>query len=70
MLFYGQLPVEAAPKKDNDPDDTWPSKGEIEFQQVQLKYRPELPAVLKGLSFHIYPGEKVIPFTMSDQHLV
>ncbi|KAI5452226.1 hypothetical protein NCC49_000792 [Naganishia albida] len=59
VLFYGQLPAEAPPKKDNDPDKTWPSKGEVTFQGVHLKYRPELPPVLKGLSFHISPGEKI-----------
>lgn len=58
-MFYGQLPVEAPPKLDTDPDATWPSKGDITFEKVQLKYRPELPPVLKGLSFHISPGEKV-----------
>lgn len=62
MLYYGQLPVEAAPRLDSDPDEKWPSKGEIIFEGIQLKYRPELPAVLKGLSFHVRPGEKVSLF--------
>lgn len=37
----------------------WPSKGTITFDNVQLRYRPELPLVLKGLNFEIRPGEKV-----------
>ncbi|XP_054833078.1 ATP-binding cassette sub-family C member 10 isoform X2 [Eublepharis macularius] len=37
----------------------WPSQGHIEFQQVVLAYRPELPNALDGVSFTIYPGEKV-----------
>lgn len=31
----------------------------MSFQDVQLRYRPELPLVLKGISFDIKPGEKV-----------
>jgi ATP-binding cassette subfamily C (CFTR/MRP) protein 1 len=31
----------------------------IEFKEVQLRYRPELPLVLKNVSFKILPGQKV-----------
>jgi hypothetical protein len=61
LLYYGDLPVEAEATKDNDPDETWPSKGEVIFDGVKLKYRPELPPVLKGISCRISPGEKVRP---------
>ncbi|NXG44336.1 MRP7 protein, partial [Psilopogon haemacephalus] len=37
----------------------WPSQGLVEFQQVVLAYRADLPNVLEGVSFTIYPGEKV-----------
>ncbi|XP_015276967.1 PREDICTED: multidrug resistance-associated protein 7 [Gekko japonicus] len=37
----------------------WPSRGHIEFQQVVLAYRPELPNALDGVTLTIYPGEKV-----------
>uniref|UniRef100_A0A8C0J445 ATP-binding cassette sub-family C member 10 n=1 Tax=Chelonoidis abingdonii TaxID=106734 RepID=A0A8C0J445_CHEAB len=37
----------------------WPSRGHVEFQQVVLTYRPGLPNVLDGVTFTIYPGEKV-----------
>jgi ATP-binding cassette subfamily C (CFTR/MRP) protein 1 len=36
----------------------WP-RGEIDFQDVKLRYRPELPLVLKGLDIHIPAGSKV-----------
>ena len=36
----------------------WP-KGEITFEGVKLRYRPELPLVLKGLDIHIPSGSKV-----------
>ncbi len=29
------------------------------FKDVQLRYRPELPLVLRGMSFDIKAGEKV-----------
>ncbi|XP_050807529.1 ATP-binding cassette sub-family C member 10 isoform X3 [Gopherus flavomarginatus] len=37
----------------------WPSWGHVEFQQVVLTYRPGLPNALDGVTFTIYPGEKV-----------
>jgi ABC-type multidrug transport system fused ATPase/permease subunit len=33
--------------------------GGIEFKNLWVKYRPELPYVLKGLSCQIKPGEKI-----------
>ena len=35
------------------------SSGRILFKNVFLKYSPDLPPVLKGVSFEIYPGEKI-----------
>ncbi|XP_053160079.1 ATP-binding cassette sub-family C member 10 isoform X2 [Hemicordylus capensis] len=37
----------------------WPSQGHIEFQQVVLAYRPDLPNALDGVTFTIYHGEKI-----------
>ncbi|NXJ75494.1 MRP7 protein, partial [Trogon melanurus] len=37
----------------------WPSQGLVEFQQVILAYRAGLPNALDGVTFTIYPGEKV-----------
>ncbi|PCH42273.1 hypothetical protein WOLCODRAFT_137808 [Wolfiporia cocos MD-104 SS10] len=44
---------------DCTPPAPWPSKGSIEFHDIVLKYRPELPAVIKGLSMSVRPGEKI-----------
>ena len=42
------------------PSSNWPSKGEIKFDRVYLRYsESELP-VLKSLSFVVKPGMKVI----------
>jgi len=37
----------------------WPHSGEIKFNNVYMKYSPELEFVLKGLSFHIQKGSKI-----------
>ncbi|GLT68247.1 hypothetical protein SLA2020_404970 [Shorea laevis] len=37
----------------------WPLSGSIKFEDVVLRYRPELPPVLHGLSFTISPTDKV-----------
>lgn len=38
---------------------SWPERGEIEFQEVSMRYRPELPLVLQNLTLHIRPGERI-----------
>jgi ABC-type multidrug transport system fused ATPase/permease subunit len=38
---------------------SWPERGEIRFENVSMRYRPELPLVLKDLSIHIKAGERV-----------
>ena len=37
----------------------WPSEGKLEIKDAFLKYRPELPLVLKGLSMTVNGGEKI-----------
>ncbi|RLN63525.1 hypothetical protein BBP00_00004086 [Phytophthora kernoviae] len=37
----------------------WPSQGAISFDSLCLRYRPELPLVLRGVSMNIGAGEKV-----------
>ncbi|KAG7096565.1 hypothetical protein E1B28_003986 [Marasmius oreades] len=37
----------------------WPTEGKVEFKDVVMSYRPGLPAVLKGISLTVTPGEKV-----------
>jgi ABC-type multidrug transport system fused ATPase/permease subunit len=43
----------------NKPPPCWPAEGRIELSNVVLKYRPELPIVLKGISLSIGAGEKI-----------
>ncbi|KAJ4703004.1 ABC transporter C family member 2-like [Melia azedarach] len=57
---YIDLPSEApAIVESYRPAPAWPSSGSIKFEDVVLRYRPELPPVLHGLSFIVSPSEKV-----------
>ncbi|XP_020536049.1 ABC transporter C family member 2 isoform X2 [Jatropha curcas] len=57
---YIDLPSEAPTIiESNRPPPAWPSSGSIEFRDVVLRYRLELPPVLHGLSFSVSPSEKV-----------
>lgn len=38
---------------------SWPSTGNLTYDDVHLRYRPECDLVLKGVSFNIKGGEKV-----------
>lgn len=38
---------------------TWPKNGQIEFRDVWMRYRPNTPDVLKGISFVIEGGQRV-----------
>lgn len=44
---------------DQAPPAPWPAKGELEMRDVVLRYRPELPQVLKGLTMSVRAGEKI-----------
>uniref|UniRef100_A0A8C2HRT8 ATP-binding cassette sub-family C member 5 n=1 Tax=Cyprinus carpio TaxID=7962 RepID=A0A8C2HRT8_CYPCA len=38
---------------------SWPEEGRITFQNVEMRYRDDLPLVLKNLSFSVLPEETV-----------
>lgn len=40
-------------------DPEWPSKGEVKFENYQLRYRENLDLVLKGITFTVEPGQKI-----------
>jgi ATP-binding cassette subfamily C (CFTR/MRP) protein 4 len=37
----------------------FPIYGELEFRDVEMRYRDETEKVLKGLTFKVNPGEKI-----------
>lgn len=55
-----RLPQEAAYLvTETTPHESWPSAGEITFDNVNLSYRPGLPLVLKNVSINVKPAEKI-----------
>ncbi|KAG5920986.1 hypothetical protein E4U42_006011 [Claviceps africana] len=59
LRHYGTELEEEAPLHTVDVRDSWPERGEIVFDNVQMRYREKLPLVLQGLSMHIGGGERV-----------
>ncbi|KAI9668256.1 MAG: hypothetical protein M1821_001076 [Bathelium mastoideum] len=57
--YYGTQLEEEAPLKLADVRASWPEKGEIVFDNVQMRYRAGLPLVLQGLDMHVKPGERI-----------
>nr|GEX96519.1 ABC transporter C family member 8 [Tanacetum cinerariifolium] len=45
--------------EDNRPPSSWPSKGRIEFEDLKLRYRPNAPLVLKGITCTFKEGTRV-----------
>ncbi|KAL9471438.1 hypothetical protein ACSS6W_009379 [Trichoderma asperelloides] len=59
LRYYGNELEEEAPLHTIDVRESWPEKGEIIFDNVEMRYRDNLPLVLKGLSIHIRGGERI-----------
>ena len=57
--YYGSELDEEAPLKLRQVEDSWPQAGSITFDNVQMRYRAELPLVLQGLSMHVQGGERI-----------
>jgi len=51
-------PFESNPM--DKPSSNWPSKGEIKFDHIYLRYSESEPPILKSLTFIIESGMKVI----------
>lgn len=61
IVYYAQDIEQEAPHEisDKKPPPSWPAEGRVELKNVVLSYRPELPAVLKGISMSVGAGEKI-----------
>ncbi|GAA5907850.1 hypothetical protein JCM8208_001962 [Rhodotorula glutinis] len=58
--YAKQLPQEAPARiAETAPPPTWPEQGAISFKDVEIRYRSELPTVVRNFSLEIRPGEKV-----------
>ncbi|KAH7578351.1 hypothetical protein JRO89_XS01G0371600 [Xanthoceras sorbifolium] len=57
---FTNIPSEAAWEiKDRHPPPNWPAKGNVDIKDLQVRYRPNTPLVLKGLTLSIRGGEKI-----------
>ncbi|KAL2162634.1 hypothetical protein VTH06DRAFT_6470 [Thermothelomyces fergusii] len=59
LRYYGNELEQEAPLKTIEVRKSWPEKGEIVFDNVEMRYRPGLPLVLQGLSMHVRGGERI-----------
>ncbi|XP_004491490.1 ABC transporter C family member 3-like [Cicer arietinum] len=52
MLQYTNIPSEPplVLEEENRPDPSWPSYGEVDVRNLQVRYAPHLPLVLRGLT--------------------
>ncbi|CAN4093072.1 unnamed protein product [Withania somnifera] len=57
---FSCIPSEAEWRKtDFVPPPNWPSHGNVELENLQVRYRPNTPLVLKGITLTIRGGEKI-----------
>jgi len=59
IIEYIHLPQEGNNKVTKAVDAEWPAHGKVDVKDVVMSYRPDLPDVLRGISFSILPGEKI-----------
>ncbi|KAJ3120011.1 Multidrug resistance-associated protein 1 [Physocladia obscura] len=58
LVEYMDLPIEDQ-FGEPAPHSSWPDRGDIQFRNVQMRYQPNLPLVLKGVNVEIKGGEKI-----------
>ncbi|GMH19625.1 hypothetical protein Nepgr_021466 [Nepenthes gracilis] len=57
---YMHIPSEAPEVIDeNRPPHNWPAVGKVEIQDLQIRYRPDAPLVLRGISCTFQGGQKI-----------
>lgn len=59
LHYYGTQLDEEPPLHLAEVPNNWPQKGEIVFDQVQMRYREGLPLVLQGLNMVVAGGERI-----------
>ncbi|CAE7546569.1 Abcc1 [Symbiodinium natans] len=55
--FEAVIPEE--PAEGTAPPGDWPREGKLTFESVSMRYRADLPQVLKGFDLQVTPGHKV-----------
>ncbi|CAK7324075.1 unnamed protein product [Dovyalis caffra] len=57
---YTHIPSEAAEViEDNRPPSNWPAVGKVDICDLQIRYRPDAPLVLRGISCTFEGGHKI-----------
>ncbi|KAI9204423.1 P-loop containing nucleoside triphosphate hydrolase protein, partial [Polychytrium aggregatum] len=61
LIYYVSEIDHEAPYEiqETEPAKTWPESGSLRFVNVELKYRADLPHVLKGISFEAEASKKI-----------
>ena len=57
IVEYSTLPIES--QDGVEPPAAWPSEGRLEVSNLVVSYAPDLPPVLKGLSFNVARNERI-----------
>ncbi|KAA8894873.1 P-loop containing nucleoside triphosphate hydrolase protein [Sphaerosporella brunnea] len=57
IVEYTTLPIED--QGGVHPPAAWPTEGRVEVEDLVVSYAPELPPVLKGISFDVKPRERI-----------
>ncbi|RMZ80689.1 hypothetical protein DV738_g2708, partial [Chaetothyriales sp. CBS 135597] len=57
ILEYSNIPTEK--QGGDEVPAAWPTKGEVEVKDLVISYAPDLPPVLKGLTFHVAQNERI-----------
>ncbi|KAJ5928883.1 hypothetical protein N7466_007839 [Penicillium verhagenii] len=57
IISYSKLKGEE--QDGNDVPTTWPSRGEVEVKGLSVSYSPNLPLVLKDISFSVGAGQRI-----------
>ncbi|KAK0565002.1 hypothetical protein OC861_003987 [Tilletia horrida] len=59
LVEYADLKSEAALVIEPRPPASWPHAGQVTFDNLRLRYAPDLPEVLKGVTFEVAAGQKI-----------
>lgn len=64
IVEYSRIPIEGQARSSEDPvistvPAAWPREGKLEVDNLVIGYAPDLPPVLKGLSFSVLPNQRV-----------
>ena len=57
--YTDSIPVERYEDESSNASSSWPTQGTIQASNVKMKYRENLPEVLRDVSFEIRDGEKI-----------